>query len=86
MLNDLSSTLSLLETRRSGRPREMAGPGPSAAEFERILAIAARTPDHGKLFPWRFVTVGRARRWRQLRDAGRHRPLDIFARCCIMTA
>ena len=22
-----------------------------------MLAIAARTPDHGKLFPWRFVTV-----------------------------
>ena len=57
MLNDLSSTLSLLETRRSGRPREMAGPGPSDQELERILAIAARTPDHGKLFPWRFVTV-----------------------------
>jgi len=57
MLNDLSSTLALLESRRSGRPREMLGPGPTAAEMERILTIAARTPDHGKLFPWRFVTV-----------------------------
>ena len=57
MLNDLSSILSLLETRRSGRPAEMAGPGPGAEEMERILTIAARTPDHGKLFPWRFVTV-----------------------------
>ena len=57
MLNDLTSALSLLETRRSGRPREMIAPGPSEAELERILAIAARTPDHGKLFPWRFVTV-----------------------------
>jgi nitroreductase len=57
MLNDLSSTLALLETRRSGRPREMVGPGPTAGEMERILTIAARTPDHGKLFPWRFVTV-----------------------------
>jgi len=56
-LNDRSSTLALLETRRSGRPREMVAPGPSDAELERILAIAARTPDHGKLFPWRFVTV-----------------------------
>ncbi len=56
-LNDRSSTLALLETRRSGRPREMIAPGPSDAELERILAIAARTPDHGKLFPWRFVTV-----------------------------
>lgn len=57
-LNDRTSTLSLLETRRSGRPREMVAPGPSAAELERILAIAARTPDHGKLAPWRFVVVG----------------------------
>lgn len=56
-LNDRSSTLKLLETRRSGRPRDMIAPGPSDAELERILTIAARTPDHGKLFPWRFVTV-----------------------------
>src|SRR5688572_10090306 len=61
-LNDRSSTLALLESRRSGRPREMVGPGPSEAEMERILNIAARVPDHGKLFPWRFVTVGRDQR------------------------
>jgi nitroreductase len=58
MLNDLSSLLALLETRRSGKPRELIGPGPNDDELERILAIAARTPDHGKLFPWRFVMVG----------------------------
>jgi nitroreductase len=57
MLNDRSSILSLLETRRSGKPRDLVGPGPTAEELERILTIAARTPDHGKLFPWRFVTV-----------------------------
>jgi nitroreductase len=57
MLNDRSSILSLLETRRSARPREMVGPGPSPEELERILTIAARSPDHGKLAPWRFVTV-----------------------------
>ena len=62
MLNDLSSTLALLETRRSGRPRDMVAPGPSDAELERILAIAARTPDHGKLFPWRFVTIAAEQR------------------------
>ena len=58
MLNDLTSTLSLLETRRSGKPRELVGPGPTPAELERMLTIAARVPDHGKLQPWRFVTVG----------------------------
>ena len=57
MLNDRSSLLSLLETRRSGKPREMVGPGPSESELERMLTIAARIPDHGKLSPWRFVTV-----------------------------
>ncbi len=30
--------------------------------MNRILAIAARTPDHGKLAPWRFVHVPRERR------------------------
>ena len=58
MLNDRSSILSLLQTRRSGKARELTGPAPTAQEMEQILTIAARTPDHGKLFPWRFVTVG----------------------------
>jgi nitroreductase len=62
MLNDRSSALSLLETRRSGKPRELIGPGPSADELERILTIAARIPDHGKLHPWRFVTVAENQR------------------------
>ena len=57
MLNDRSSLLSLLRTRRSAKPRAMAGPGPTAQELEQILAIAARTPDHGKLAPWRFIVV-----------------------------
>ena len=62
MLNDRSTTLALLQTRRSGRPREMVGPGPTEEELEKILTIAARTPDHGKLFPWRFVTVAASQR------------------------
>lgn len=62
MLNDTSSLLSLLETRRSAKPRELVGAAPTAEEMERILSIAARTPDHGKLAPWRFVTVAEDRR------------------------
>jgi nitroreductase len=57
MLNDLSTPLSLLTTRRSGKPREMIEPGPDASELETILTIAARTPDHKKLVPWRFVVI-----------------------------
>ena len=57
MLNDRSSILSLLETRRSAKPRELVGRGPTEAELEKILTIAVRVPDHGKLTPWRLVTV-----------------------------
>lgn len=62
MLNDRSSILRLLETRRSGRPRDLVAPGPDADELRRILTIAMRTPDHGKLHPWRFVHVPADRR------------------------
>jgi nitroreductase len=62
MLNDRTSALSLLETRRSGKPRELIGPGPTPSELEHILTIAARVPDHGKLHPWRFVTVADSER------------------------
>lgn len=59
MLNDVSSALALLRTRRSGRPRDLVEPGPDATQLRDILTIAMRTPDHGKLAPWRFVHVAR---------------------------
>jgi nitroreductase len=62
MLNDRSSTLSLLRTRRSSRPRDLIAPGPSAEELRTILEVAMRVPDHGKLAPWRFVRVPREAR------------------------
>ena len=62
MFNDLTTPLSALETRRSGKPRDMIAPGPDADQLRRIVAAAARTPDHGKLHPWRFVIVPDARR------------------------
>lgn len=41
----------------------MTGPGPNAEQLSRILAVAARVPDHGKLAPWRFIVFrGDARR------------------------
>jgi nitroreductase len=51
----LPDALELLKTRRSVKPREMTGPGPSPAELDTILTIGARVPDHGKLAPWRFI-------------------------------
>ncbi len=62
MLNDRSSLLSYLATRRSARPRDLIEPGPDRDQLRRILEIAARSPDHGKLAPWRFVHVARERR------------------------
>lgn len=62
MFNDLSSPAALMATRRSGKPRDLGAPGPSPAQFDRILAAATRTPDHGKLAPWRFVIVPPDRR------------------------
>ena len=80
MLNDRSSYLSGLATRRSGKPRDLVAPGPSPDELGAMLAIAARTPDHGKLAPWRFVTVAPERRdafARLLVEARSHDPAPV---------
>ena len=53
--NNVPDAIELLKIRRSVKPREMTGPGPSPAELETILSIGARVPDHGKLTPWRFI-------------------------------
>ena len=56
-------TLDLLLSRRSGSAKAMGEPGPSRDQLMQILAAASRVPDHGKLFPWRFVVFeGEARR------------------------
>ena len=51
----MPDALELLKIRRSVKPREMSGPGPSPAELDTILTVGARVPDHGKLTPWRFI-------------------------------
>ncbi|MDQ1153768.1 nitroreductase [Brevundimonas sp. SORGH_AS_0993] len=50
--------LERLATRRSAPAQALTAPGPSEAELDQILQLGARTPDHGKLFPWRFVVLG----------------------------
>lgn len=47
--------LDLLLSRRSGSAKAMTDPGPSPQELDAILKAASRVPDHGKLFPWRFI-------------------------------
>lgn len=50
-----TATLELQGSRRSVSPQALAAPGPTPEELDRLLTIAARVPDHGKLAPWRFI-------------------------------
>lgn len=47
--------LDALTTRRS--PAQFAEPAPDDATLAEILRAAMRAPDHGKLKPWRFITL-----------------------------
>jgi nitroreductase len=46
-----------LGRRRSASAATLTTPGPTPGELERIIALASRAPDHGKLAPWRFVVL-----------------------------
>jgi len=52
-----SEVLAFLARRRSASALTLQAPGPSAAQLADLLRLAARTPDHGKLFPWRFIVI-----------------------------
>jgi len=58
----------LVGSRQNVSPRRLIEPGPSAAQLEVLLQMAAAAPDHGQLTPWRFVLVPAAQRHR-LADA-----------------
>ena len=56
------AALPLLLSRRSGSAKAMGEPGPSKNQLDAILQAGGRTPDHGKLVPWRFIVFqGKAR-------------------------
>jgi nitroreductase len=61
-LNDRSSLLAFLKSRKSASAKAMTGPGPDAAQLADMLSMAVRVPDHGKLNPWRFVVFEGAAR------------------------
>ena len=54
------AALDFLLTRRSRPAKTLTGPVPDRAELLTLLTAAARTPDHGKLEPWRFVVLSGA--------------------------
>ncbi len=49
--------LEFLLTRRSRPAKTLTAPVPTRDELMPILTAAARTPDHGKLEPWRFIVL-----------------------------
>jgi nitroreductase len=66
--------LDLLSTRRSVKPDRLVAPGPTAAELDTMLTIAARVPDHKKLVPWRFIV---------LEGEARARLGEVIAQACV---
>lgn len=54
------AALDFLLTRRSRPAKTLSGPAPDRAALMPLLTAAGRTPDHGKLEPWRFVVLERA--------------------------
>lgn len=53
------AALDFLLNRRSRPAKTLTTPVPTRDELMPILTAAARTPDHGKLEPWRFIVLGR---------------------------
>ncbi len=99
ILNDRTDILTFLRTRRSCEPAELSAPGPDEETIGLLLEIAARTPDHGKMEPWRFIVIkGAAKdawagqvaaRWRALnpgREPDRRSDHDIVLRAPVIIA
>ncbi|MFU1479329.1 nitroreductase family protein [Roseovarius sp. C7] len=51
------AVMEFLLSRRSRPAKLLQGPAPDRAALAPLLTAAARTPDHGKLVPWRFVVL-----------------------------
>lgn len=51
------AAVDFLKTRRSRPAKTLTTPVPDRQTVEDLLVIAARTPDHGKLEPWRFIVL-----------------------------
>ncbi|MEL6609345.1 MAG: nitroreductase [Pseudomonadota bacterium] len=59
-MSEITPAQAFLLTRRS-RPYKLLGkPVPSRGEVGTMITAACRTPDHGKLEPWRFVVLEEA--------------------------
>ena len=64
--------LEFLLTRRSRPAKTLGGAAPGRDELQMLLTAASRTPDHGKLVPWRFLVLAdREKRARLVEMAAR---------------
>ncbi len=51
------AALEFLQSRRSRPAKTLIAPAPTRDELLPLLTAAARSPDHGKLEPWRFIVI-----------------------------
>ena len=57
MLSRNDAVMDFLLTRRSKPAKTLSAQIPNKEALLEILNAAARTPDHGKLVPWRFIVL-----------------------------
>lgn len=65
----MNQQLQLL-ARHSTPAKELIDPAPDDAQLRQILEVAMHAPDHGRLYPYRFVTI---------RGDARHALAEVFA-------
>ncbi|TCL08846.1 nitroreductase [Shimia isoporae] len=53
------AALEFLQTRRSRPAKTLVAPAPTRDQLEPLLQAALRSPDHGKLEPWRLIVLTR---------------------------
>ncbi|NQX89184.1 MAG: nitroreductase family protein [Halioglobus sp.] len=56
----MSDIIQFLQQRNSAP--KLTEPGPSAGQLEEIFRAGLRAPDHGRLRPWRFISIAGDRR------------------------
>ena len=57
MLSRNQTVMHFLLNRRSRPAKTLSAPVPEKDELLELLSAGARTPDHGKLVPWRFIVL-----------------------------
>lgn len=66
-----TAVLDFLLSRRSRPAKTLASPAPNRDQLRPLLTAASRSPDHGKLEPWRFIVLESAAMPRLAEEAGK---------------